>query len=43
MKDNWGEIFKNIDLELEVKVAIRGSGRIVKPAYPRRIKDWLQI
>ena len=34
MKDNWDEIFKNIDLELEVKVAIRGSGRIVKPAYP---------
>lgn len=36
MKQNWGEIFKNIDFELEVKVAIRGSGRIVKPAYPSK-------
>lgn len=34
MEDNWDETFKNIDFELEVKVAIRGSGRIVKPAYP---------
>jgi len=34
MKENWDELFKNIKVEIEVDAKLRGSGRIVKPAYP---------
>ncbi len=34
MKENWDELFNEIKVEVEVDAKLRGSGRIVKPAYP---------
>lgn len=34
LKDNWDELFKTIKVTVEVDASIRGSGRIIKPAYP---------
>lgn len=34
IKGNWDELFKNMYIDVEVEASIKGSGRIIKPAYP---------
>lgn len=39
MKGNWEELFKNMYIEVEVEASIKGSGRIIKPAYPPKDEE----
>jgi spore germination protein KC len=38
LEDNWDEIFKGIEVEVEVKAKLRLMGRIIKPSVPAKEK-----
>lgn len=38
LEDNWDEIFKNIQVEVDVKAKLRLMGRIIKPSVPEKEK-----
>jgi spore germination protein KC len=34
LEPKWGEVFRNIRVETDVTVTIKGSGNLAKPLYP---------
>jgi hypothetical protein len=35
MEDHWDEVFKNIELEVNIQTELRLTGRINNPAVPQ--------